>query len=338
MHGYVRALLSLVEADDSPIVIPVREEDVYVLSKYKDTFEDHCSAIVPSFDVLRTVYDRLRLIEIAESAGVPVPETRLLTDVDDWDRELIVKSRWNLLSNEFVDSCPPDELSRVKKLIHLEPGKQPDSDGICEELRHVPIAQEFIPREDEYMFAALCDHGVPLATFQHRQIRGNSYRGGGGVYRESVYDPELESVALRLLDHLNWNGLACIEYVKDANTDEFVLMEINPRMWQSLSATVRMGADFPYYYWLHATDRSEKIDPQYVIGVGCHYLRGEIEYLMSVLREDSPLIEPPPVPCALWEFASSVVEQPNFDYLCRDDPLPLVDELVTSARTFLGYG
>jgi len=48
-----------------------------------------------------------------------------------------------------------------------------------------------------------------------------------------------------LLDWLDWHGLACIEYIGDADTGEFVLVEINPRMWQSLAGAVAAGADFP---------------------------------------------------------------------------------------------
>jgi len=194
-------------------------------------------------------------------------------------------------------------------------------------MEHDPIVQEFIPKDGEYMFAALYDHGEPLATFQHRQIRGNSYTGGGGVYRESIYDPELEAVARDLLDELDWHGLACIEYMRDARTGQYVLTEINPRMWQSLPSTVQAGADFPYYYWLLANGRADEIDHEYETGVGTHLLYGELGYLLSILREDSPHVERPSVTRTAGEILASVFTEPNFDYLSLDDFGPFLTGL-----------
>jgi hypothetical protein len=172
------------------------------------------------------------------------------------------------------------------------------------------------------MVAALYDHGEPLVTFQHRQIRGNSYVGGGGVFRRSVYVPRLETVARKLLDHLDWHGLACIEYMRDAETGEFVLTEINPRMWQSLPATVRAGADFPYDYWLLASGRPEAIDPSYEVGSASHLLKGELGYLRSIGRDDSPLVARPSLLREALSVAGTCLTDPQFDHLRLDDPGP----------------
>ena len=322
--AYRDALLALAERPEVGTIVPIRPEDGYLFSKYRNTFETHVSLPVPSFESLTTVHDRLRLAEAAEEAGVPVPETRLLEDVDDWGPERIVKSRYNLVADAYVDDYAPEESDVVKHIEHLQPGATPDVESIREKMYHDPIVQEFIPKDGEYMFAGLYDHGEPLATFQHKQIRGNSYTGGGGVYRKSTDIPELETVARDLLAHLDWHGLACIEYMQDERTGEFVLTEINPRMWQSLPSTVRAGVEFPYYYWLQAMDRANEIDPGYDVGVGSHLLHGELGYLLSIVTEDSPLVTRPSLPGSAWEIASSCVSEPHFDYLTLDDPGPFL--------------
>lgn len=325
--AYRDALLELAERETIETIIPVRPEDGYVLSRYREEFEEHVSLPVPSFDQLRTVHDRLRLAEAAEAAGVPVPETRRLSDVDDWGPDLIVKSRYNLVVDDYVDHLDPGESAVVKAVKHLQPGAEPDPGAIREEYQHDPVVQEFVPYDEEYMFAGLYDHGEALATFQHHQIRGNSYTGGGGVYRRSTDIPELDAVADDLLSHLNWHGLACIEYMRDERTGEFVLTEINPRMWQSLPSTVRAGVDFPGYYWLQAMDRANEIDPDYEIGVGSHLLHGELGYLLSILTDDSPLVQRPSLAGTAWEIAASCLSEPHFDYLNLDDPGPFFQGL-----------
>jgi predicted ATP-grasp superfamily ATP-dependent carboligase len=333
--AYKDALLGIAARPDVRTIVPLRPHDPYLFSKFHEQFEQYVSLVTPSFETLKRVHDRLRLAEAAENAGVPVPETRLMDDVTDWGRELIIKSRYNLLTDEYVESLAPNESATVKSVTHLQPGNEPDREAIYTEMKHVPIVQEYVRYTNQYVFGALYDHGEPLATFQHRQIRGNSYTGGGGVYRESVSIPELESVGRRLLEELDWHGLACIEYMKDATTGEFVLTEINPRLWQSLPCAVRAGADFPYYYWQQAMGRSELIDHSYRVGVGSHLLYGELGYLLSVLHDDSTLVERPSFPATAWEILSSCYERPQFDTLRLDDPLPFVRGVRHVLRTKL---
>ncbi|WP_134671368.1 carboxylate--amine ligase [Halorussus marinus] len=322
--AYKDALVGIAARPDVRTVVPIREEDSYVLTKYREEFEAYVSLLVPDLETLRNVHDRKRLFEIAAQAGLAVPETRLLSEVDDWSEEMIVKSRYNLLTDEYLDAYAPDEAEEVKTVTHLRPGERPDSEALVAQMHHEPLVQEYVESSDEYLFGAVCDRGELLSTFQHRQIRGNSYTGGGGVYRESVDVPALERAGRTLLEALDWHGVACIEYMRDAETGEFVLTEINPRMYQSLPLTVRAGADFPLHYWLAATDRPDRVESGYEVGAGSHLLYGELGYLLSVLRDDSPHVERPSLAATAWEILSSCYDHPNFDYLRLDDPGPFV--------------
>lgn len=317
-------LLDIARRPSVRTVIPIRPEGAYLLSRYRDQFEVVTNPFVPSFDRFRSAVDRVRLIEAAEAAGVPVPATSRLGAVDDWSPQQLVKSRYNVLAAGISPDLDASDIEVEKQLTHLGAGEAPDIAALSEQMGHEPIVQEYIPWSSEYMIGALYDHGEPLAIFQHRQIRGDSYTGGGGVYRESVAIPELESVARALLGELNWHGLACIEYMRHEETGEFVLTELNPRMWQSLPSTVRAGADFPLYYWLAATGRSDCIDPEYELGVGSHSLYGELRHLMSIIQTDSPIVAKPSIKRRAWEILTSCLREPNFDYLTLDDPRPFI--------------
>lgn len=322
LRAFRDSLLQIAARREVKTIVPTREDCVYVLSKYLDAFQDHVSLVVPPFQTLQTANDRLQLAKVAEEAGVPVPETQLLNEVDDWSRRSLIKSRYNLLTEENAKGVHKGQVDTVKSVKHLDPGEKPDVEGICEEMRHVPIVQEFVPTDDEFVFAALYDRGEPLATFQHRQIRGDSYVGGGGVYRKSMFDQELQATAERLLGHLDWHGLACIEYMQDTNTGEFVLTEINPRTWQSLSAAVHAGADFPLYYWLTAMGQAAAIDSAYELDTGTHSLYGEFEYFLNLFRDSSPHVERPPIVATILAILFSIYEDPYFDYTRLDDPGP----------------
>jgi predicted ATP-grasp superfamily ATP-dependent carboligase len=333
--AYKDSLLRVASRPDVRTIVPTNEYDAFVLSKFKSEFEPSVSLPVPSFEALGVVHDRMRLFEAADSAGVPMPETVPFDEVTDWDRELIVKSRYNLVTNDYDASCPPNEGHRVKDVAHLRVGETPDYDQTVEEMKHVPIVQEYVPCENEYMVGALCRDGEPVATVQLDQIREDSYKGGGGVYRKSTYDPEMDRVARDLLAELNWTGLACLEYMEDDETGEFKLAEINPRMWQSMAPAVRAGQDFPFYYWLMASGEADRIDPAYELGVGSHLLAGEAQHLKSILEEDSPRVEKPNFYAAVGAVALSCLLEPHFDIFRFDDPAPFVFAALSGARNRL---
>ncbi|WP_262175373.1 ATP-grasp domain-containing protein [Haloarcula laminariae] len=322
--AYRDDLLELARRPAVKTVVPIRPDGAYLLSRYRDEFEAATDLFVPSFDQFRTVADRLRLVEAAESGGVPVPSTARLGEVEEWSGEQIVKSRYNVLAEGVVPDREPTDMTVEKSLTHLAAGEAPDAEALSGAMGHEPIVQEYIPSTAEYMIGALYDHGEPLAMFQHRQIRGDTYAGGGGVYRESVAIPELEAAARALLDELDWHGLACIEYMRHEETGEFYLTEINPRMWQSLPSTVRAGADFPLYYWLAARGREDEIDCSYDLGVGTHSLHGELRHLLSIVRTDSSVVAKPPITRRAREILVSCLREPNFDYLTLDDPGPFI--------------
>lgn len=325
LDDYLATMLDIASRPDVETIIPTREVDIYVLSNYRDEFERHVSLPVPGFDSLRMVHDRLRLGEKAAQAGVPYPRTRRLSDGVETSDGQVIKSRYNLLVPGEQTSLEQNRVTEVKDQEHIAPEDSSGLAGLRERMRHDPIVQEYIPGE-EYMVGALYDHGEPLATVQHHQIRGLEYTGAGGVYRESISNSDLERVSTRLLDHLEWHGLACLEYIRDERTGEFKLVEINPRMWQSLAANVRMGADFPHYYWLQATDRTDQIDPSYEVDVGCHWLKGEFLHLLSFLQNDSSLVEQPGTVSTIRDIAASILRHPNFDYLSVEDPAPFAQD------------
>jgi predicted ATP-grasp superfamily ATP-dependent carboligase len=65
--AYTEALLDPARRPDVRTVLPVREKDVYVLSKYRGEFADHVGTPWPEFETLREVQDRIRLYDEGEA-------------------------------------------------------------------------------------------------------------------------------------------------------------------------------------------------------------------------------------------------------------------------------
>ncbi|MFP4211984.1 MAG: ATP-grasp domain-containing protein, partial [Alkalispirochaeta sp.] len=271
----------------------------------------------------------------AEEAGVPVPETQSFDDVDDWDRPLIVKPRYAILAPEYVDFFDPTDCDGQNDPIHHQPGPPPDRDEILEYmLGHVPIVQQYIPIEHEFSVRALYDRGEAVKTSVRRQIRAKSYKGGASVYRELVDRPEIERLGRQLLDHLDWHGLATVQFIESTDGTLW-LVEINPRVWTSITLDVRAGADYPYFYWALATGQRERIIPDHQLDYSMHNIYGELQYLRSILTETESNADRPSLPDGVSAVLSSTYRDPRFDYLVRDDPIPLLRGI---QYRFLGGG
>ena len=333
LETYGETLLALAARPNVETIIPVREEDVYALSVNKADFAEEIGTPFPDFDTLRRVQDRVELFAAAEAAGVGAPDTRLLNEWDDWDREMIIKPRYTVAAPEYLGADA--DLSDIGSTVYHEPGTPPAVESMLNDWGHVPLAQAYVPDSREYGFFALYDHGEPVATFQHCQKRGYKYSGGPSSYRESVDIPELEAAGLALLDELEWHGLAMVEFLRDPETGEFKLMEINPRFWSSLPFTVRAGVDFPLYYWQLATGEPVTANSSYKVDIGGHLLRGEACHLHSVLADDFPLVERPAFTTALADVATSIVSEPRFDYAVADDYWPFLRDGVTFVKSAL---
>jgi predicted ATP-grasp superfamily ATP-dependent carboligase len=76
-------------------------------------------------------------------------------------------------------------------------------------------------------------------------VREYPATGGASSCAESFYDSKLEDYGRRMLDSLNWHGVAMVEFRCDSRDGEYKLMEINPKFWGSLDLALAAGADFP---------------------------------------------------------------------------------------------
>jgi len=326
LKAYKDSLLSIVKRSDVTSVIPAREEDVYVLSKFRSEFAPHVGVAWPDMKTLQFAHDRKQLFEAAQEAGVPEPETELIKEVDDWNRELIIKSRYAILADEYADNEQMNSAVGTGKTIFHKPGHKPNIENIKSTMKHSPIVQKFIPGQ-EYTFRALYNDGEPIVTTQKQLIRGFKYSQGPSVFHKSVHHPKLEEVGRKLLDHLDWHGLASVGFIRDERSGKFKLLEINPRLWSSVPIDLYSGISYPEYYWKMSTGDVEDIESNYQTGKASHWLRGEVAHLHSVIYEDYPNAERPHISDALQEMAISMIKHPRYELLSLDDPKPFFKDI-----------
>jgi hypothetical protein len=98
----------------------------------------------------------------------------------------------------------------------------------------------------------LCKHGEILSHYQHQRIRSYPASGGVSVHAKLVHHPEIEEKGRKILEALQWNGIAMLEFLPDVETGNYYAIECNPRVWGTALLGEYAGARIIENYILSA--------------------------------------------------------------------------------------
>jgi predicted ATP-grasp superfamily ATP-dependent carboligase len=152
--------------------------------------------------------------------------------------------------------------------------------------QHPFLIQEYVSGKGQGLFA-LYDRGKPVAFFAHKRLREKPPSGGVSVLSESVeVPPELYDMGRRILDHVQWHGVAMVEF-KVADNGTPYLMEVNARFWGSLQLAIDAGVDFPWLLYQLVQGRTLNDLQRYIVGIRNRWLLGDLVHLCLVLKGDT---------------------------------------------------
>ena len=240
---FISAIKALCIEHQIDTLMPVTELTSGILLKHRK-FLKPAKLPFADIEIVNTLADKCKLTTLAQSLDIPTPPT------------LEIKA----------GTIPHEEFSRQNFPLVLKPGlswlatdkgwihttvRIPYSAGEAIQLieedpafyHHNYQLQAYVSGHGEGIFA-IYNHGEPVAFFAHRRLREKPADGGVSVLCESVeLKPILLGFARKLLDHVNWHGVAMVEFRVDG--ENIYLMEVNTRFWGSLQLAVDSGVDFP---------------------------------------------------------------------------------------------
>jgi len=238
---FVADVSQALERSHARFLLPGHDE-TEILSRYRHRLPPQVVLPVAPAEVLALANDKARSIQLAESLGLPVPSclpwdtpAELARALQGQPASWVVKlRRSNAAKGVFYASQPKEVVNTCLDLVdkyHLAPERY-------------PIVQQRVPGEG-WGVSCLYWEGQRIASFTHRRLREKTPTGGVSTLRVSARNPLLEDCAHRLLDALNWHGLAMVEFKYDPSSRQGWFIEINPRLWGSLHLAIQAGVDFP---------------------------------------------------------------------------------------------
>lgn len=245
---FISFMLDYVKNNKIDVLLPIGYLITTVLSKYKDKFSPYVRMPIADYNSMKIASNKDRTMELAKNLGIKIP--KMFDDINEIESfPVVIKEIKESGRIWYINSF--EELSKFKS---------GDS-----------IIQEYIHGEG-YGFFALFNKGEPKAIFMHKRVREYPITGGPSTVAKSIYVPKLKKLGLKLLESLNWHGVAMVEFKKDSVDGEFKLMEINPKFWGSLDLAIASGVDFPYLAAKMARDGDIEPVFEYETGVKFRWL------------------------------------------------------------------
>lgn len=196
------------------VYLPFFEDDIAALLLLKKQWPDNFSALLPSAENFETARDKYSLTARFQGMDL-VPEL--------FDKQLS--------GNDFpangVVSKPRRGRGAIGMRFHTDVSslkKVPDEDVIQEKLGDgKSVTGAFF----------CCAGGQIFAHHQHRRLRTYPTSGGVSVDAEIIHIPEIASKGEAILQALNWEGLAMLEFLPHPSTGSQLAIECNSRLWGS---------------------------------------------------------------------------------------------------------
>jgi predicted ATP-grasp superfamily ATP-dependent carboligase len=269
------------------VLIPVSAFSITVMARAVQLSRPDIGLFIPTLDAFQMASDKRAVTRAAIEAGVPVPQT-FEGPGEAGDEVWAARLAEHLpLVVKFSDEerstnwAPADRyrIVRTERDLLREYRRMDD-------IASAPLVQEYVEGSGFGFFTLIGPAGEQVGSFCHRRLREYPITGGPSTLCESVFDPELIELGSRILRHLDWRGIAMVEFKQDRRTGAYRLLEINPRFWGSLPLSIQCGLNFPVYQAQIALGMEPTPPESYPVGRRMRFLFSDLLAARAELRRD----------------------------------------------------
>jgi predicted ATP-grasp superfamily ATP-dependent carboligase len=277
VDNFAEVVLKVLKRKQYDLLMPVGFRSTLAAASSKKALTSLTHLEVAEAGKIELAADKKGVRELALGLGLNVPATFYPSSIEG-ARELAGQ-----LLYPVVLKPPSEALPKSIRVVRSQKEFLPSFESLRATWPlspdELPMIQSFVPGYGCGFFA-LYQNGVCKRVFMHRRIREYPPAGGVSCCAESFYDPNLKKAGIKLLDALNWHGVAMVEFRYDPDEKKYTLLEINPKFWGSLDLALAAGADFPRYLCEMASGENLSYAEDYCYPLRYHWpLSGEIQHL-----------------------------------------------------------
>jgi predicted ATP-grasp superfamily ATP-dependent carboligase len=314
------------------VILATGDAEVLFLSRYRHELCRQFHFVLPPDAVVEELADKAMQYRCAARHGIAIPPTYFPESAADVEKiagvaryPCIVKParadvwrvrkppdvRWRW--SKVGEASTPDELRALWQWM--------GEHGVA------PLIQERIEGDESRLYSVylyLDRRSTPLAACVIQKRRQWPPRYGSGSYSVSCRQDRVLELAVTLLRRAGYEGLANVEFKLDPEDGEPKLMEVNCRGGERIALAMAAGADLPYVAYLDAVGTTPAPALTYAPGVTWINSLNDGAALLSHYRRVENLN------VARWAWAALTAQ--SHAYFAADDPMPLFENLVRTAR------
>lgn len=294
------------------LLLPSNDHAVHTIARNKDRLSKCYKVITEDLDVIDNIYNKRKLLEIAERAGIPIPATVMPEHENPTQVELrypiLIKGNQGLsfykrFRHKALMLATPKELERVwnKALTGADPQDY--------------FIQEVIPYNHKTVSVAVfAVKGTVLAFWMGVKLREHPISFGTATCCKSVFEEDLLELSKRLIQELQYTGVCEIEWLRDSRDGVPKLIEINARTWLWVGLAAKCGVDYPnmIYDYVHY----EQLPPAINYKLGTIWLNLYTDTVYSIPRMIKRIDSPKTVLRSYRRFTEATWD--------LKDPLPFI--------------
>lgn len=280
--AHAAAILAEVTAHPVDAILCSIDVSVETLHRHRDEIGRHASPGLAAPEAVELALNKERTLELADSLGVSTPRSVRITSAGELEAVL----------PELAFPCVFKPETSWRPLEgggeRLGPVLVADADGAHALAATMArpdapvLVQQLIPGVRETIKLFRVD-GRTVALLAMTIDRMWPPLGGSSVMRRTLAPPEdVRAQAERLVAEIGLEGYSEVEFRRD-DAGRPYLMEVNPRLSQSVEVAMRAGVDFPrmQFEWARGGDVSVPASAR--LGVRVGWLAGELRLLVSSL-------------------------------------------------------
>lgn len=241
------------------VLLPSVDECAWFVGKHYDRLANIFEIPAPNAVTMAVVNNKRHQYEMAESLGIPIPETyfpQSLADIEVLAQKIThypyvikpnVSFEWKMKSaNKGASGKKGIRVNTAEELL-----------ATATEIfmpEHDFMVQEVIGGRDQRLvtFLGFLDNKYQANSwFIRKKIRQCPIDFGYCTMTESCHNPKVFEQSTRLLQAIGYHGVAGVEWKLDPETDEYKLIEINGRPVNTTGCAMASGVDLPaiaYFY------------------------------------------------------------------------------------------
>jgi predicted ATP-grasp superfamily ATP-dependent carboligase len=237
-EAFVDGLVEIVKRVPHSVLLPGADAALLAISERRERLEPYVRLGMPGADVVQAATDKIKLVDAAEAAGLPSPETAVChTHAEGLEAArriglpVVLKPRCTAFEQDGVIK------QRGSVYIADEGALEEAVDGFGS-----PYLIQRVEEGQVYSVAGVMSDAGMVGFAVARYVRTWPPEAGNVAFAETVEPPEgMRDQVATLIRELGWTGIFELELIRSPD-GRFFSIDLNPRLYGSLALASRAGA------------------------------------------------------------------------------------------------